>query len=90
MLNRLNGMCYRNGMQISEDEYTEACQVVRCKAALARSVYSEEISMDDVPTEWKGDVQKLIDARAEAEQMQELPETEQKAAAYDILMGVSE
>lgn len=71
MLHKLNGLCYRDGIQISEREYAAACEEARNKAALAWKVYAGEISMDDVPLEWKDVVQKLVDERTEAEQASE-------------------
>lgn len=84
MLNRLNGMCYRNGMQISEDEYNAACAEARNKAALVSDVYAGRVAIEDVPEEWREEITRRVDERRRMEQEERELSAEE---ALGIILG---
>lgn len=74
------------GIEITEAEYNRLLTEIREKAALVDSLYSGEITIDHVPTEWQEEIQRRVDERiqqqGEAED-QEIPAEE----ALDIILG---
>ena len=74
------------GTEITEAEYNELLAMIREKAALADKLYNGEITIDDVPAEWKEEIQRRVDERIAAEGTigeQELSAEE----ALDIILG---
>ena len=55
------------GTEITEAEYTALLSEIREKAALVDKLYSGEITIDDVPTEWQEEIQRRVDERIAAE-----------------------
>ena len=55
------------GTEITEAEYNALLVEIREKAALVDKLYSGEISIDDVPTEWQEEIQRRVDERIAAE-----------------------
>lgn len=55
------------GMEITEAEYNALLAEIREKAALVDKLYSGEITLDDVPTEWQAEFQRRVDERIAAE-----------------------
>lgn len=55
------------GTEITEAEYNALLSEIREKASLADKLYSGEINIDDVPTEWQEEIQRRVDNRVAAE-----------------------
>ena len=55
------------GTEITEVEYNALLSEIREKAALVDRLYSGEITIDDVPTEWQAEIQRRVDERIAAE-----------------------
>ena len=74
------------GTEITESEYNALLSEIREKASLVDRLYSGEITIDDVPTEWQEEIQRRVDeciaAEGEAEE-QDLSAEE----ALEILLG---
>ena len=74
------------GTEITESEYNALLSEIREKAALVDKLYSGEITIDAVPTEWQEEIQRRVDERIAAEgiaEEQDIPAEE----ALDILLG---
>lgn len=74
------------GTEITEAEYTALLSEIREKADLVDRLYSGEITIEDVPTEWQEEIQRRVDERIAAEgeaEEQDIPAEE----ALDILLG---
>ena len=76
------------GIEITKEEYIAALSEIREKAALVDKLYSGEITIADVPTEWQEEIQRRVDERIAAEE-----EADQQGIsaeeALDILTGVT-
>ena len=55
------------GVEITEEEYNRLLTEIRTKAALVDQLYTGEISADDVPAEWREEIQRRVDERIAAE-----------------------
>lgn len=55
------------GTEITEAEYNTLLSEIREKAALVDKLYSGEITIDDVPTDWQEEIQRRVDDRIAAE-----------------------
>lgn len=55
------------GTEITESEYNTLLVMIREKAALVNQLYSEEITIDSVPTEWQEEIQRRVNERIAAE-----------------------
>lgn len=55
------------GTEITESEYNALLSEIREKAALVDRLYSGEITIDDVPTDWQEEIQRRVDERIAAE-----------------------
>ena len=74
------------GTEITEAEYNALLSEICEKAALVNRLYSGEITIDAVPTEWQEEIQRRVDERIAAEGTAE----EQDISAeevLDILLG---
>ena len=74
------------GTEITESEYNRLLSEIREKAALVDKLYSGEITIDDVPNDWKEEIQLRVDERIAAEgaaEEQDIPAEE----ALDIILG---
>ena len=74
------------GTEISEAEYNALLAEIREKAALVDNLYSGEITLDDVPTEWQEEIQRRVDERIAAEGTAEEQDISAEEA-LDILLG---
>ena len=74
------------GTEITEEEYIAALSEIREKAALVDKLYSGEITIADVPTEWQEEIQRRVDERiaTEGEADQQDISAEE---ALDIILG---
>ena len=74
------------GVEITEAEYNTLLSEIRTKAALVDKLYNGEITLDDVPAEWRDEIQRRVTERQEAEQAEpEETELEDAIAALNLL-----
>ena len=74
------------GTEITEVEYNRLLAEIREKAALVDRLYNGEITIGEVPEQWREEVQRRVDERIAAEgaaEEQDLPAEE----ALNIIMG---
>lgn len=74
------------GTEITEAEYNALLAEIREKATLVDKLYSGEITLSEVPTDWQEEIQRRFDERIAAEgsvEEQDIPAEE----ALDILLG---
>lgn len=76
------------GTEITEAEYNALLSEIREKAALVDKLYSGEITIDAVPTEWQEEIQRRVDERIAAEGSAEEQDISAEEA-LDILLGGS-
>ena len=74
------------GVGITESEYNALLSEIREKAALVDRLYSGEITIDDVPTDWQEEIQRRVDERIAAEGSAEEQDISAEEA-LDILLG---
>ena len=55
------------GTEITESEYNTHLSEIREKAALVDKLYSGEITIADVPTDWQEEIQRRVDERIAAD-----------------------
>ena len=55
------------GTEITEAEYNALLSEIREKAAFVNKLYSGEITIADVPTDWQEEIQRRVDERIAAE-----------------------
>ena len=74
------------GTEITEAEYNALLAEIREKTALVDKLYNGEIILDDVPAEWRDEIQRRVTERQEAEQAEpEETELEDAIAALKLL-----
>lgn len=74
------------GVEITEGEYTRLLAEIREKAALVDRLYSGEITLADVPADWREEIQRRVDeciATEEAAEDQDISAEE----ALNIILG---
>ena len=74
------------GTEITEAEYNTLLAEIREKAALVDKLYSGEITIDAVPTEWQEEIQRRVDERIAAEGSAEEQDISAEEA-LEILLG---
>ena len=55
------------GTEITEAEYNALLAEIREKAALVDKLYSGEITIADVPTDWQDEIKRRVDERRSAD-----------------------
>ena len=55
------------GTEITKSEYNALLSEIREKAALVDKLYSGEITIADVPTDWQDEIQRRVNERIAAE-----------------------
>ena len=55
------------GEEITESEYNRMLSEIREKAALVDRLYSGEITISEVPTEWQAEIQRRVNERITAD-----------------------
>lgn len=55
------------GTEITESEYNALLADIREKAAFVDKLYSGEITIDDVPSEWQEEIQRRVNERIAAD-----------------------
>ena len=74
------------GTEITESEYNRLLSEIREKASLVNQLYNGEITISDVPADWREEIQRRGDERIAAEgaeEEQDIPAEE----ALDIILG---
>lgn len=74
------------GTEITEAEYNALLAEIREKAALVDKLYSGEITIADVPTDWQEEIQRRVDERIAAEGAAEGQDISAEEA-LDIILG---
>ena len=74
------------GVEITESEYNALLSEIREKVDLVNKLYSGEITIDAVPTEWQEEIQRRVDERIAAEGSAEEQDISAEEA-LDILLG---
>jgi hypothetical protein len=77
--NSITGKCYRDGSEISTEEYARIRELMRNKPA----------APDGYAYRFENETWVLHEIPPSGDAVEELTETEEKARAYDILAGVS-
>ena len=77
------------GTEITESEYNALLAEIREKAALVDKLYSGEITIDDVPTEWQKEIQRRVNERIAAEGAAEEQDLSAEETLNIILGGES-
>lgn len=77
-------------IKITAEEYNSIREEIRKKSLLVNQLYSGEISINDVPTEWQEEIQRRVDERVARMGEYQLDEVTLKAQAYDIITGGTE
>ena len=77
------------GTEITEEEYNALLAEIREKAALVDKLYSGEITIDEVPVEWREEIQRRVDERIAAEGAAEEQDLSAEEALNIILGGES-
>ena len=83
------GKIYENSatdFEITESEYNALLSEIREKAALVDRLYSGEITIADVPTDWQEEIQRRVDERIAAEGSAEEQDISAEEA-LDIILG---
>ena len=75
------------GTEITEYEYYALIAEIREKASLVNQLYSGEITIDDVPTEWQEEIQRRVNERIAAESAAEEQDLSAEEALNIILGG---
>lgn len=80
------------GTEITEAEYNTLLAEIRAKAQLVDDVYNGVKTLDDVPADWRDEIQRRVTERqeAEAEPDPEQSEMDDMAAALALLGVVPE
>ena len=74
------------GTEITKAEYNTLLAEIRAKAQLVDDVYNGVKTLDDVPAEWRDEIQRRVTERQEAEQAEpEETELEDAIAALNLL-----
>ena len=74
------------GTEITEAEYNALLSEIREKAALVDKLYSGEITIAEVPTDWQEEIQRRVDERIAAEGAAEEQDISAEEA-LDIILG---
>lgn len=83
--NLISGKCYRDGVEITAEEYSAALEEIKAKTDLANQLYKGEITIDAVPAEWREEIRQRVEARlasSGAEDQEISPEE-----AMEIIVG---
>ena len=74
------------GTEITKAEYNILLAEIRAKAQFVDDVYNGVKTLDDVPAEWRDEIQRRVTERQEAEQAEpEETELEDAIAALNLL-----
>ena len=74
------------GTEITEAEYNALLSEIREKADLVDKLYNGEITIDEVPADWREEIQRRVDERIAAEGSAEEQDISAEEA-LEILLG---
>lgn len=77
------------GTEITESEYNALLSEIREKAALVDKLYSGEITIAEVPADWREEIQRRVDERIAADRASEEQDIPAEEALGIILGGES-
>ena len=77
------------GTEITEAEYNTLLSEIREKAALVNQLYSGEITIAEVPTDWQDEIQRRVDERIASEGLTEEQDISADEALYILLGGAT-
>ena len=77
------------GEEITEVEYNALLSEIREKSALVNKLYSGEITIEEVPTDWQEEIQRRVDERIAAEGSAEEQDISAEEALNILLGGVT-
>ena len=77
------------GTEITESEYNRLLSEIREKAALVDKLYRGEITIADVPADWRAEIQRRVDERIAADRASEEQDIHAEEALDIILGGAS-
>lgn len=75
------------GTEITKEEYETLLAEIQQKATLVNQLYNNEITIEDVPTDWQEEIQRRVDERTEAEALAEEQEISSDEF-YSMIEGV--
>ena len=75
------------GTEITEEQYNILLIEIREKASLVNKLYSKEITISDVPTEWREEIQRRVDERKQWEAENEVSD---EATEEDYINALTE
>lgn len=86
MLNRdlIHDRYYRDGIEITAEEYAAEIEIIKAKAEWTRKVFSGIANIEDVPDEWREEIQRRVE-----EQLTEINDDPELTSeeALDIILG---
>lgn len=74
------------GTEITESEYNALLSEIREKSALVNKLYNGEITLDEVPADWREEIQRRVDERIAAKGTAEEQDISAEEA-LNILLG---
>ena len=86
--NLISSKCYRDGVEITAEEYSAAFEEIKAKTDLANQLYKGEITIDDVPAEWREEIRQRVEERL-AESVAEDQEISPEEAMEIIVGGAT-
>ena len=86
MLNRdlIHDRYYRDGIEITTEEYAAELEIIKAKAEWTRKIVSGVADIADVPNEWREEIQRRVE-----EQLTEINDDPELTSeeALDIILG---
>lgn len=85
MLNRdlIHDRYYRNGVEITAEEYAAEFEIIKAKAEWTRKVFSGTANIEDVPDEWREEIENnVVNLQSSEEEDDEISAEE----ALEIIM----
>lgn len=86
MLNRdlIHDRYYRDGIEITAEEYAAELEIIKAKAEWTRKIVSGVADIADVPNEWREEIQRRVE-----EQLTEINDDPELTSeeALDIILG---
>ena len=74
----------QGGTEITEAEYNTLLAEIRSKARLVAQLYAGEITIEDVPTEWREEIQRRVNERIAMDEAAKDQDISGKANASDL------
>lgn len=86
--NLITNTFFRDGVEITEEEYNALLTEIREKAVLVNQLINGEITIDAIPVAWQEEIQRRVDERRDAENADTGDDPELTAEeALEIIMG---